>query len=170
MHIDPNAESFRIASEDDDDNDDADISIDDATPATTSDDWGRASDWNWQPDADADVTIDYIGASANEILRGFLLNVDVTEIYSPPRVAEVCKQFNMTPGSSMDLATGFDFDKGEDRRRAATRILTEKPNLLIGSPECTLFSMLQQLNLAIRQNDPGWKRLSTYALRKPRDT
>ena len=56
----------------------------------------------------------------------------------------------------MDLTTGWDFDKGEDRRRAVQTILTEKPNLLVGSPECTLFSMLQELNLAIHTNDPTW--------------
>ena len=56
----------------------------------------------------------------------------------------------------MDILTGWDFDKGEDRRRAVKYVLTEKPKLVIGSPMCTLFSLLQEINIAKHGHDPEW--------------
>ena len=56
----------------------------------------------------------------------------------------------------MDLLNGWDFDKGEDRRRAIKVILKTRPKLPIGSPPCTSFSLLQELNKAIHANDEVW--------------
>ena len=46
----------------------------------------------------------------------------------------------------MDLLTGWDFDKAEDREMAEWYVRTHKPTFLIGSPMCTMFSQLQNLN------------------------
>ena len=75
-----------------------------------------------------------------------LMSVDVTEIFSPERVAAVCREFNLRPGMSMDIKSGFDFDKKSDRDRCWDAIKKDKPSLVIGSPPCTLFSKLQELN------------------------
>ena len=77
-----------------------------------------------------------------------ICNVDVSEIFSPVRVTGHCKIFGLKPGSAMDLATGWDFDRASDRARAAEVVMKEKPKLLIGSPPCTFFSQLQELNKA----------------------
>ena len=53
-----------------------------------------------------------------KILAKILLGVDVTEIHSPERVAKVCIKYGMKAGSSMDLLTGWDFDKTEHRKMA----------------------------------------------------
>ena len=45
----------------------------------------------------------------------------------------------------MDLTTGWDFTKEEDRNKAEEYIDKEKPLVLIGSPPCTAFSKLQAL-------------------------
>ena len=41
--------------------------------------------------------------------------VQVAEIYSPERVTKVAKSMGMEVGLSMDLITGWNFDKAEDR-------------------------------------------------------
>ena len=51
----------------------------------------------------------------------------------------------------MDSTTGFDFTKEADRQLAWKRVKEETPFVLIGSPPCTYFSMLQELNIAT-----GW--------------
>ena len=77
-----------------------------------------------------------------ECLKG----VDVTEIYSPERVCKEAARFGLKPGWSVDLLTGFDLNKKGDRARVETHQRTEKPRLVVGSPMCTMFSMLQTLS------------------------
>ena len=72
--------------------------------------------------------------------------VDVCEIYSPPRITLQARKYGLRPGEAMDLMTGYDFDKEEDRIRAWNIIEKDKPMLLVGSPECRMFSTLQNLN------------------------
>ena len=71
---------------------------------------------------------------------------DVTEVFSPPRVASAAAELGLIPGSSLDLKTGWDFSKQQDRRRAIDLIKTQKPFMIIGSRPCTTFSVLQGLN------------------------
>ena len=44
--------------------------------------------------------------------------VDVAEMYSEPRVTPESKKFGMKAGLAMDLNTGWDFNKEEDKERA----------------------------------------------------
>ena len=74
------------------------------------------------------------------------VQVDVAEVYSPPRVTVEASKFGLKPGSAMDLRTGYDFTKKEDRDRAWRKLEEEKPKLLVGSPECKMFSVLQNLS------------------------
>ena len=87
-----------------------------------------------------------MGETDRKILGYAIMGVDVSEIYSPARITKVCARFGLTPGSAMNLQNGYDFDTLEDRNRAVKRLLEGKPKLLIGSPPCTYFSVLQELN------------------------
>ena len=69
--------------------------------------------------------------------------VDIAEIYSPPRVTTVALKFGMKTGLAMDLTTGWDFTRQEHREAAKEYRRRVKPRLLIGSPMCTMFSTLQ---------------------------
>ena len=75
----------------------------------------------------------------------------ISEVYSPPRVAPYCPQFNMNPGWSLDLTTQdsegrpWDFDVESSRERAKELIRKTKPLLLIGSTMSTWFSTLTGL-------------------------
>ncbi len=80
--------------------------------------------------------------AAMKVMRG----VDITEVFSPERVAAEAKRFGLSAGLSMDLTTGWDFTVKEHRRRAKQYIWKNKPLLVIGSPVCTPFSRLQALN------------------------
>ena len=69
-----------------------------------------------------------------KILSASILGVDITEVYSPERVARVAKKFGLVSGSSMDLTNGWDFEREGHKRLAWKRVREEAPYLLIGSP------------------------------------
>ena len=50
----------------------------------------------------------------------------------------------------------WDFDEPEQRKKCKERLIKEMPYLLIGSPMCTVFSIIQNLNLHIHRDDPVW--------------
>ena len=74
---------------------------------------------------------------------GHLLDVDIMEVYSPERVATLCRTYGLPPGCSLDLTNGYDFDKAADRERAWEIIKRDKPHTVIGSPPCTYFPIDQ---------------------------
>ena len=91
-----------------------------------------------------------------KIIAATILGVDITEVYSPERVAKVAKRYGLVAGSSMDLTMGFDFTKEADRQLAWNRINQEAPPVFIGSPPFTYFSMFHELNIATNRHKPGW--------------
>ena len=72
--------------------------------------------------------------------------VDVAEVYSPPRLTEAAKRFNLKPGSALDLTTGWDFSKSEDREEAKALLRKEQPLFVMLTPECGPWSQTQNLN------------------------
>ena len=86
---------------------------------------------------DLDVCRQTVEASKNG-----LMSADVTEIFSPERVATVCRDFGLEPGLSMDTKSGYDFANKMDKDRCWEAIECDKPRLVIGLPPCTLFSRL----------------------------
>ena len=92
------------------------------------------------------------GASQPE----FILGIDVAEIYLPERVTAIAREINLTPRSAMDLSNGWDFSKVAGKLRAWKKIKEEAPYLVIGSPPCTLFSFVQEINIAQYGGDPNW--------------
>ena len=85
------------------------------------------------------------GSAAADRLRG-ALRVDISEVFSPPRVTEMAGKFGLKPGDAMDLITGWNFDREDHRQQARELIQQRRPKLLIGSPDCTMFSQLQGLS------------------------
>ena len=91
-----------------------------------------------------------------EGLNKQLASTDVCEMFSPERVTAVCKQYGLTPGAAMDIMNGYDFDIAADRKRCWDSIIKDEPMLVIGSPPCTMFSQLQELNKYMYRNDQLW--------------
>jgi hypothetical protein len=78
------------------------------------------------------------------------LRATVSEIYSAPRVTGI------VPGVALDLTTTnnegepWDFNDPARRMEAEKLLDEQQPQLLIGSPMCTAFSNIQNLNKAMR--------------------
>ena len=106
-----------------------------------------------------DMGVDQLHVMSEEdkkIIASVILGVDITEVYSPKRIARVAEQFGLTAGSSMDLTNGWDFFRSDHRRAAWKQIEKEDPYLLVGSPPCTLFGMLMELKIHINREYPAW--------------
>ena len=89
-----------------------------------------------------------------KILAMMLNGVDMSEVFSPARVVKMCEKYGLTGGESFDLRTGYDLSDPQVQARVIKYMQKEKPKLVIGSPPCTLFSRLQQLNLHV--HGPEW--------------
>ena len=77
----------------------------------------------------------------------------IIEIYSPPRVTTMAERFKLIPGLALDLTTidpddgmPWNFDDPSKRAKAKQLVHTRRSLLVIGSPMCSAFSQLQQLN------------------------
>ena len=79
-------------------------------------------------------------------------NVDVSEVFSPPRVADMAMKMGLTAGTSFDITTvdehgePWDFNIPRMRHKARMKIQEERPELLIGSPVCTMWSQMMNIN------------------------
>ena len=97
------------------------------------------------------------GSSTDMIALFKGLNIiDIAEVFSPPRVVKQGEKIGLTAGTSMDLLTGWNFELKEDRDRAVKYIRENKPKLVIGSPPCTYFSNLQELNKHNQRFNMEW--------------
>ena len=77
----------------------------------------------------------------------------VCEIYSPPRVEPVSRQWGFAPGQSLDLTTqddtgkAWDFTDPKQRQKALELVEARRPLLVIGSPMCRMFSVALRRNI-----------------------
>ena len=69
-----------------------------------------------------------------KILSSVLRGVDITEVYSPQRVVEVCHKYQMIKGDSLDLRTGVDLSDPAVQQRVGRRIIETNAVLVIQSP------------------------------------
>jgi hypothetical protein len=109
-------------------------------------------------DVVADMLLQQLGSSGRSYKRearaGFK-NI-VSEIFSPPRVTgELLRRGrrHLVPGLALDITcmdpddgTPWDFSIKAKREKARKLLRSQKPYLLIGSPECRAFSTWQYLN------------------------
>ena len=81
-----------------------------------------------------------------------IANVQVAEVYSPPRVVAMAKAMGLKGGWSLDLTTTdcdgrrWNFNELEMRNRAVRRVIEDQPLFLIGSPMCIVFSAMNRIN------------------------
>ena len=99
-----------------------------------------------------------------------IIRTHVAEIYSPPRITELAKEFDMLPGFALDITVNdydgkpWDFDNMMMRKRCKNKIRTERPHLLVGSPMCTVFSALMNLNKD-RMGPAKWEAMWAWGMR-----
>ena len=88
------------------------------------------------------------------MLQMMVSSMHVAEFYSPPRITNMAKEMGLRGGWSMDITTqdtdgrAWDCNILEMRNRVASRIIQDKPPLLIGSPMCTTHSVANCANHA----------------------
>ena len=80
-------------------------------------------------------------------------NVDISEVYSFPRVAKIAaERRGLSTGTSFDITTvdengiPWDLSKPDVQERCMARVKKEKPGLLIGSPMCRDWSQIMNIN------------------------
>ena len=78
--------------------------------------------------------------------------VDVSEVYSPPRLTERAKRHSLRPGTAMDLATGWNFAIPRHRREGLRLLREHQPALIMLCPPCGPFSSIR--NLTNYKRDP----------------
>ena len=69
--------------------------------------------------------------------------IDIAEFYSPERVTAAARLIGLRTGLAMDLTNGWDFNLPSHREAARRYVKEVEPWLIIGSPECSMFSTLQ---------------------------
>ena len=125
-----------------------------ASPGTPQPNKSRRTDEEMYRDPGMDI--DNLSEVELSVITKCLLGADITEIFSPERITAMCDKFGLIRGSAMDLQNGWDFDRSDHRRLATERVIREKPMVLIGSPPCTYFSMLQELTKAVQKDNAEW--------------
>ena len=66
----------------------------------------------------------------------------------------MARRFGLVAGTLFDFTNGWDFTLEDHKRKAWTRVRAESPYLLIGSPPCTYFSLLQEHNKTAHKDKP----------------
>ena len=105
---------------------------------------------------DACVNWEHIPKSVNKDIQQALVEggVDVSEVYSPPRLTERARRHGLRPGTAMDLATGWDFAVPQQRREALRLLREHQPALIMLCPPCGPFSTMRRLSNPLRI-EPG---------------
>ena len=86
------------------------------------------------------------------MVKNLLAKIEVAEVYSPPRVTQMAESLGLRAGWALDLTTTdergrpWNFDQLEMRNKAVHKLLKDEPTLLIGSPMCTAFSTMNNIN------------------------
>ena len=70
----------------------------------------------------------------------------VSEVFCPPRFTAMAHRYGLTPGLAFDLRSGWDLDDPQAQKAVWEHLRTERPLLVVGSPECKAFSALHNLN------------------------
>ena len=69
-----------------------------------------------------DEMLDSMSEADRKFLAAAILRVDITEVYSPERVAKVAQESGLRAGSSFDVTNGWDFNLEGHRKKALANI------------------------------------------------
>lgn len=87
-----------------------------------------------------------------------LFGIGVSDVFSLALITAVCKKMMLVLGCALDLQNGWGFTIASHRQQALTLLDEQPPLFVIGSLQCTIFSLFQALNMAHRGDAPGWRR------------
>ena len=78
--------------------------------------------------------------------EGGAFSVEVSEVFSPPRITLEAKRQGLSAGGSYDISTGYNLLDAKDKKRMWDELDRDDPELVVNSPPCTAFSPLQEWN------------------------
>ena len=87
-----------------------------------------------------------LSRASRKAVNKHMKQVVVSEVFSPPRVSQLAEQRGQLDGGAFDLVTGYDLSTQADRRRCWRKLKEADPDIIIVSPPCSAFSILQSLN------------------------
>ena len=98
----------------------------------------------------------------NEVMET-IINCSIVELYSPPRVSTIASKYGITSLGAFDITEmdpddnmPWDLNLKSKRDKIRHIIKSCKPTIVIGSPMCTAFSSLQNMNVKSQGTDE-WK-------------
>ena len=106
--------------------------------------------------SDAVTSQEDLDGDTEMTLKLYKVAVDLAEMYSPPRITVQGEKLGLRVGEAMDLTNGWDFRKSEHREKARQYRRERKPKLLVGSPMCTMFCLLQNLSPWTQEKQRRW--------------
>ena len=110
-----------------------------------------------------------MGKEERRIVASFIMGVDIMEVFSPERINQVAAKFGLIAGSSLDLMTGWDLSGRNQQKKVWELIEKDEPEVIVGSPPCTMFAMLQNINRARHSWNSEWKEKFEKELAKAKD-
>ena len=98
---------------------------------------------------------------AGERALDCFLSKEVSEVFSPRRFQPEAQRCGVERGRAYDLILGNDFLDVDQRRKCRGELEKQRPGLLVVSPPCVMYSMLQYLGVTggrdARMADPEWR-------------
>ena len=88
-----------------------------------------------------------LSKSSRKAVNKNMKQLIVSEVFSPPRVSQLAEQKGHLSGGAFNLVTGYNLSTQADRRRCWQKLKEANPDIVVVSPPCSSFSILQSLNL-----------------------
>ena len=111
------------------------------------DEWAR-----WRHADVEDIWLEENATLCRQQRRVLRQLVDLKGVHSRPRLTRLAGRLGLRPGAALDLLTGWDFNRPEDRQEAYGLVERSRPALLMLSPHCAPHSVLR--NRSANKQDP----------------
>ena len=70
------------------------------------------------------------------------MGVDISEVFSVPRISQTAKAVGLNPGKCYDIANGFDLSRPQVRKQVLEELSIARPKLVVICPPCDQYSSL----------------------------
>ena len=108
------------------------------------------------------IDVDDVVYNDHAILQEIFHLKLIGEVFSPDRFTQRSSKHGMQPGKAFDLRLGHQFLCPKQRKKCVDHVINNPYDLIVVTPPCTMFSMLQYLGLGKSKescmNDPEFQR------------
>ena len=105
-----------------------------------------ATEGEWLTDDGYEEASRSLSRSSRKAVQRSMRKMVVAEAYSMPRVTKLVQEMGHESAGAYDINNGFDFTTKADRRRCFEELVRMDPDVLLVSPPCGPFSIIQELN------------------------